>query len=306
MNIHKHQIISDFLEYIKTVRRYSSHTIRSYEHDLDQYYSFCRDFDPTREFKDLDQTAILGYLQQLSRKGLSARTLARHLASVKSLYKYMLIKNLVKVNITQSVKTPKIKQELPHFLSLKEAENILRIPVGNDEKALRERLILELFYATGIRISELIAIQLNDIRMEEGIIHIIGKGSKERIVMVGTEAMDTLRNHIEILNENGLAGPDNYLFPALRKGKNGKRSHIAQRTVFNIVKKYLKQVSDDEKLSPHSLRHTFATHMLNNGADLMAIKDLLGHSSLSSTQVYTHLQQDKLKKIYQQAHPHGK
>ena len=126
MNSHRHQIISDFLEYIKTVRRYSYHTIRSYEHDLDQYYSFCQDFDPTREFNDLDQTAIQGFLQQLSRRGLSARTLARHLASVKSLYKYMLIKNLVKVNITQSVKTPKIKQELPHFLSLKEAEKILK------------------------------------------------------------------------------------------------------------------------------------------------------------------------------------
>ena len=302
----RHPVISDFLEYIKNVRRYSSHTIRSYSHDLDDYYSFCNSFDLEQEFIDLDHTAIQSFLQQLSRKGLSPKTLARRLASIKSLYKYMLINNLVEVNIARFVKTPKTDRELPHYLSLKEAKDFLQLPTGSDEKALRDRLILELFYATGIRISELIKIQINDIRLEEGIIHILGKGSKERIVMIGSEAGEVLRNYLAFMSEK--ENPENmqYLFPALRLGKRNKKGTIAPRTVFNIVKKYLKLVSNDEKLSPHSLRHTFATHMLDNGADLMAIKDMLGHSSLSSTQIYTHLQPEKLKKIYKQAHPHGK
>ena len=142
--------------------------------------------------------------------------------------------------------------------------------------------------------------------MEEGIIHILGKGSKERIVMIGSEAEEALRNYLVVKSERKSIETPHYLFPALRSGKRNKKGTISSRTVFNIVKKYLKQVSNDEKLSPHSLRHTFATHMLDNGADLMAIKDMLGHSSLSSTQIYTHLQPEKLKKIYKQAHPHGK
>ena len=215
----------------------------------------------------------------------------------------MLLHNYVDVNITDNIKTPKIKKELPQFLSLEQVKQILTLPVGNDEKAVRELLILELFYATGVRISELISIRFADIRLEEGIIYIIGKGNKERIVMIGSAALITLKKYITFLHDRNLAQYDSYLFPALKKTASG---HISTRTVFNIVKKYMRKVSDDEKLSPHSLRHSFATHMLNNGADLMAIKDLLGHSSLSSTQVYTHLEQEKLKKIYKKAHPHGK
>ena len=302
MKNNRPSVISSFLDYIRNVRLYSSHTIRSYCHDLDDYYTYCNNNFGEQDFIKQDHTAIQSYLQHLSRKGLSPRTLARRLASIKSFYKYMLVNNLVDVNIAMYVKTPKTNRELPHYLSLKEAKDILDLPIGDDETILRERLILELFYATGVRISELIRIQLNDIRLEENIIHILGKGNKERIVMIGSEAKITLLKYLEML-KNQTGNDNEFLFPPIRKSKN---STIAPKTVFNIVKKYLKIVSDDEKLSPHSLRHTFATHMLNNGADLMAIKDMLGHNSLSSTQIYTHLQPEKLKKIYQQAHPHAK
>ena len=306
MPSHRHPIISDFLDYIQNVRRYSMHTLRSYSYDLDDYIEFCSHFDSSKEFIELKQTSIQAYLQHLSKKGLNAKTLARRLASIKSLYKYMLINKLVKVNIANGVKTPKIKKELPQFLSLKQAEKILTLPVGNDEKSLRDLLILELFYATGIRISELVSIRFRDIRIEEGIIHVVGKGSKERIVMIGSDAKITLRRYQTFLYERQIACNNHYLFPAIYRNSKSGNSHMASRTVFNVVKKYLRKVSNDEKLSPHSLRHTFATHMLDNGADLMAIKDLLGHSSLSSTQVYTHLQPEKLKKIYEKSHPHGK
>ncbi|MBC8312588.1 MAG: tyrosine-type recombinase/integrase [Candidatus Marinimicrobia bacterium] len=302
MKSNRPSIISGFLNYIRNVRLYSSHTIRSYCHDLDDYYAFCINYFGEQDFIKLDHTAIQSYMQHLSKKGLSTRTLARRLASIKSLYKYMLVNNMIDVNIARFVKTPKTNRELPHYLSLKEAKEILDLPIGESEAKLRERLILELFYATGVRISELIRIQLNDIRLEENIIHILGKGNKERIVMIGGEAKKTLLKYLEMLNKKN-DNEKGYLFPPLRKNKSYS---ISPKTVFNIVKKYLKIVSNDEKLSPHSLRHTFATHMLNNGADLMAIKDMLGHNSLSSTQIYTHLQPEKLKKIYQQAHPHAK
>ena len=302
MKSNNHSFITSFLNYIKNVRQYSSHTIRSYSHDLDDYYSYCINNYDEKEFVNLDHTAIQSYLQYLSKRGLSAKTLARRLASIKSLYKYMLINNMIRTNIAKFVKTPKTNRELPHYLSLKEAKDILSLPIGNDKEILRDRLILELFYATGIRISELINIHLKDIRLEENLIHILGKGNKERIVIIGSEAKTALLNYLEMLNEKN-ANEQGFLFPPIRKNKNNT---ISPKTVFNIVKKYLKIVSDDEKLSPHSLRHTFATHMLNNGADLMAIKDMLGHNSLSSTQIYTHLQPEKLKKVYQQAHPHAK
>ncbi len=306
MSNHRHPIIINFLDYIQNIRRYSIHTLRSYAYDLDDYTAFCNQFDSSQDFIELNHSVIQAYLQNISRKGLSAKTLARRLASIKSLYKYMLKNNLVKVNIAKEIKTPKINKELPQFLSLKQAEKILTLPSGNDEKALRERLILKLFYATGIRISELVSIRFKDIRMEEGVIYVMGKGSKERIVMIGNDAQTTLYRYRNILHDRQIAGQNHYLFPALYRNRKGGNGHMAVRTVFNVVKKYLRMVSDDEKLSPHSLRHTFATHMLNNGADLMAIKDLLGHSSLSSTQVYTHLQPEKLKKIYDKSHPHGK
>ena len=306
MPSHRHPIISNFLDYILNIRRYSINTLRSYAYDLDDYTPFCNHFDSSQEFIKLNQIAIQAYLQHLSHQGLNAKTLARRLASIKSLYKYMLKNKLVKVNIAQAVKTPKITKELPQYLSLKEAKEILKLPIGEDEKAFRERLILELFYATGVRISELVAIRFRDIRIEEGIIHVMGKGRKERIVMIGSEAQSTLRHYQKFLHERQIAGQDHYLFPALRSNRKDRTGHMAVRTVFNVAKKYLRQVSDDEKLSPHSLRHTFATHMLNNGADLMAIKELLGHSSLSSTQLYTHLQPEKLKKIYEKSHPYGK
>ena len=295
-------MISEFLDYISNIRRYSLNTIRSYSYDLEEYYLFCKDFDPQKDFIKLDHIAIQSYMQYLSRKGLNAKTLARNLATIKSFYKYMLINKIIKINSAKLIRTPKINRELPHYLSLKEAQDILQLPIGNDEKALRERLILELFYATGIRISELINITIEDIRIEEGIIHIMGKGGKERIVMIGEETAQSLRNYLDEM-DNRQQSIKSYLFPALRVST--KRS-ISPKTVFNIVKKYLKIISNDEKLSPHSLRHTFATHMLDNGADLMAIKDMLGHNSLSSTQIYTHLQPKKLKKIYNQSHPHAK
>ena len=292
-------IVINFLQYIKNVKQFSDNSLRSYNYDLYDYILFCNNRFSEINFKKLDHVIIQSYMKHVSKQGLSARTLARRLATIKSFYRYMYSNNLIKYNYSKFVKTPKINKKLPNYLSLEEAKQVLSLPVGDSEGKLRDRLILELFYSTGVRISELVSIKLNNINLEENTIKIIGKGNKERIVVIGDHAHKVLLNYLHLIKKKG----SHYLFPPLRKGKS---KTISTKTVYNIVKNYLKIISKDDRLSPHSLRHTFATHMLNNGADLIAIKKLLGHSSLSSTQIYTHLQEEKLKKIYKNAHPHAK
>ena len=295
----KDPVVTTFLLYIKNVKQFSKNSLRSYKYDLNDYISFCYNRFSEINFKKLDHVVIQSYMKYVSKQGLSARTLARRLAAIKSFYKYMYSNNLIKYNYSKFVKTPKINKKLPNYLSLEEAQKILSLPVGDSEDKLRDRLILELFYSTGVRISELVNIKLKNIDLQESIIFIIGKGNKERIVMIGEQANNVLVNYLPLINKKG----SKYLFPPLRKRIS---ETISTKTVYNIVKNYLKVISKDDRLSPHSLRHTFATHMLNNGADLIAIKNLLGHTSLSSTQIYTHLQQEKLKRIYKNAHPHAK
>ena len=176
----------------------------------------------------------------------------------------------------------------------------MSIPDHKTFDGVRDLAILELFYSTGIRISELVKVKLNDIRLNSGTVHISGKGNKDRIVIIGDRAIDALNKYLKFQNAE-LGKQDIFLFPSLQKNKKNK--HISIRTVYNIVVRYLRMVSDDEKLSPHSLRHSFATHLIENGADIMAVMNLLGHNSLSSTQIYTHLQKEKLIEIYNLSHP---
>ena len=307
MNNFNKNIINEFLDYLKTIRKYSEHTLRSYRFDLEEFNSFCSTHDSISSFIEINAQTIQSFLQTLYRKKLSSKTQARRLASIKSMYKYLVETKSIDTNIALVIKTPKIIKELPHFLSLKEASDILSLPVGRDMKAYREKTILQLFYATGVRISEIIKIKLDDIKMEEGIINVVGKRNKKRFVIIGPEASKTLKKYILERNKNKVYYSHPYLFPPINiKIKNFEKKYIHQNTVFNIVKKYMNIVSNDKKLSPHSLRHTFATHMLNNGANLMAIKDLLGHESLANTQIYTHVQLKKIKATYDQTHPHAK
>jgi len=302
MQNNRNNIIKNFLDYLENMLQYSKNTIRSYSIDLDDYIKFCETENPNMKFEMLGQDSIQLYMRKLSRDKLQPSTIARKLAAIKSLYKFMIKEKITNVNITRLIKTPKTNKSLPNFLSLKEANDILTMPNGHDKKSYRDRLILELFYSTGIRISELVKIKIEDIHFNEGTINVLGKGKRERVVMIGEKCDKIIRQYLEKVYN--IIPCEKFLFKSYRTKSN--TGHISERTVFNIVKKYCKLVSDNEKLSPHSLRHTFATHMLNNGADLMAIKNLLGHSSLSSTQIYSHLEIDRMKEIYKQSHPHGK
>ena len=298
------QLIKEFILYIKNERKFSIHTLRSYEYDLNEFSSFLNKYDNKLSFLDVDRSAIQLFIQKLSKKGISDKTLQRKVSTLKSFYRYLTEYLNLDYNITDLIPIPKSAKNLPNILSRKEIVKLMSLPDLSTYIGKRDKSILEIFYSTGIRISELISIELINIDINKKMIKVFGKGKKERYVIVGKEALKSLDEYLKIRHLLFQNNKDNkFLYPQLKKGKS---LHINEKTVYNMVKKYLKKVSNNEKLSPHSLRHSFATHLLDNGADLMAVKDLLGHKDLSSTQVYTHISIDKMKKIYKVAHPHAK
>jgi len=292
--------IKSFLDYITNERNYSYHTIRSYKNDLKNFSEFLNKYDCKLNIVNIDRSAIQFYIQSISKKKITGKTLQRKVSTIKSLYRFLSDREIIDYNISELIELPKADKKLPNLLSQKEIDKLMQLPDLNTVVGLRDKSILEILYSTGLRISELISIKLDDINIDNKVIKVFGKGSKERYVLLGKEALNSLSDYLNNINtksENSI-----FLYPAV----NGNiDKHISQRTMYNIIKKYLIMISNNEKLSPHSLRHSFATHLLDNGADLLAVKDLLGHEDLSSTQIYTHVNIGKLKNIYSKAHPDG-
>ena len=295
--------INQFIDYISHERKYSYHTIRSYKSDLNHFIKFLFKYDEDLDLISIDRSAIQFYIQSLSKENLEGKTLQRKVSSIKSFYRFLSEREIIKYNISELIQIPKADKKLPNLLSKKEINQLMSLPDLSSYKGIRDKSILEILYSTGLRISELISIKLDNINLDKKIIKVFGKGSKERYVLLGKEALNSLEEYIENRKKMGENYIGNFfLYPGIKKSKIG---HISQRAMFGIIKKYLMMISNNEKLSPHSLRHSFATHLLENGADLLAVKDMLGHEDLSSTQIYTHVNIDKLKSAYSKAHPHG-
>ena len=248
---------------------------------------------------DIKKQHIHQFLYFLSLKKHKERTVARKLASIKSLFNFLIREEFLTKNIAKTVAAPKIDKKLPTFLTQDKMSLLLNLPSATNFSESRDMLILELFYSTGVRISELVKIKLEDINFENNSIKIIGKGNKKRLVIIGNYAKKRLLDFLNYKKDIKTG----FLF---RNERKSKKEYISDRFVFNIVKKYVKKVTNNQKITPHSLRHTFATHLLNNGADLMSLKELLGHSDLSSTQIYTHVNIEQMKKAFKKAHPHAK
>lgn len=295
--------IEQFLRSLKTERNYSSFTLEAYGRDLHQFAQFLELSYPdlwTR--KNIDWIAkehIRSFLAYSSQQGLSRKTLGRKLAAIRSFFKFLMRTGQVAKNPAKSIQTPRTEKKLPSFLSIQEALDLLELPDQNTPEGIRDRAILEIFYGTGIRLRELVKLKMDDVDFHEGLIRILGKGNKERLVPMGRMAEKSLRGYLKIRNQLLRHGDeDNRVLFLSKRGKP-----ISPRTVQYRVQKYLQQISDLSSLSPHLLRHTFATHLLEAGADLEAVKELLGHASLSTTQIYTHVTMERLKQIYRQAHP---
>ena len=289
----------EFLDHLRFQKRYSRHTLLSYENDLKGFFEYLHQEELGDLSIDKVKTVyIRSWLADLKDKDITSRTINRKISSLRSFFKYLLKKEQVKVNPVTAVISPKMPKRLPQFVEEKDMFRLfdeIRFPEGF--KGLGDMLILKLLYNTGMRKSELLGIQDHHVDKVNSSIKVLGKGSKERIIPVKLTLVNELLNYIAEKKKLFGNNENRHLFV------NEKGMQPDPRQVYSIVKKYLEQVTTIEKKSPHILRHSFATHLMNNGADLNAVKELLGHSSLAATQVYTHNSIEKLKDIYKKAHP---
>jgi integrase/recombinase XerC len=296
--VNMERVINSFARHIATERNLSVHTQRSYLSDLTQFREFARGRHVT-DIDGVDQELISAWLAGLYMKKVKKTTIARKLSSLKALFKYLMREGTVAVNPAQVIQTPKRDKYLPSFLSVDEAFGLLDQRFEDDEAGCRDRAILEVLYSSGMRAAELASLNVEDVHLASSLVKIRGKGSKERIVPLGRPAGEALLRYLE------------KRFPGGRNGKgplfvNSSGGRLTTRTVARIVDKYVRNAGIGKKISPHSLRHSFATHLLDAGADLRSIQELLGHESLSTTQKYTSLGAAKLLDVYDRSHPRAR
>jgi integrase/recombinase XerC len=292
--------IQQFIHYLSVEKNASPHTCRCYRRDLEAFDDFLRNSGMQAEGKILeiekvDRNAIRKYLSFLHRKNKKS-SIARKISTLRSFFKYLVREQLIPTNPAKTVSTPKVEKILPTAFRLMESPRILSggSLKGSEERSLRDRAILELLYSSGLRVSELVGLNSNQLELDLGIVRTMGKGRKERIVPVGAKAIEALKAYFEERGASEGGGP---VFI------NAWGGRLTARSVGRLIKKYSRQSNIFRKVSPHSLRHTFATHLLDAGADIREIQEMLGHSSLSTTQRYTHVSLGKLMEVYDRAHP---
>ena len=294
--------LDNFLRYLDAERNYSNKTILAYHIDLEEFITFVEHRFESKDFllDDISKNEIRSFLGQLSRKQLDKKSIARKLSAIKSLFRYLMKNQLIKSNPSKLISTPKYEKTVPAFFTQGQLTALFDLIDTSAPEAIRDKAILELFYSAGIRLNELINLDQHDINFNSRTVSVFGKGSKQRIIPIGSDAVTALKNYLSArsnISKNASPIDPHALFIV----SSGKR--ITALAVQRLVKKYLLRVSDAKKLSPHVLRHSFATHLLDNGADMLAVKELLGHENLSTTQIYTHVTMDRLKNVYKKAHP---
>tara|TARA_A100001234_G_scaffold4023_1_gene3268 strand:+ start:5343 stop:6242 length:900 start_codon:yes stop_codon:yes gene_type:complete len=291
-------IFNSFLEYLLKEKSFSIHTIKAYQNDIQKFIDFLT--ENSLAIETATKSDIRNFLSFQYDKGLTKKTVARRLASIKSFYKYLVNIEFIDKNPSLFLQSPKLSKKLPNFIDEKIIDELMNQPDLNTDKGLRDKAIMELFYSTGMRLSELINLNIESINPDNYLVKVIGKGNKERLIPFGKRAKFCLDNY---LKKRALA------FKTSSKGTplfvNSKNRRVPQRTIQRRIGNYIKLVAEGKRLGPHILRHTFATHLMNRGADIRAVGDLLGHSNLSSTQVYTHIKPERMREIYKQSHPHG-
>jgi len=285
------RFIDKFIKYLEIERDVSDHTLRSYSTDLKAFSSFIKD----KDIKTIKYFDLRKYLAHLKSLGHSKRTIARKLSSLRSFFKFLHQDGYINENPASLVSTPRLDKKLPNFLSEKEVNELLNFPTETVAD-YRNKAVLETLYSTGIRVEELVSINIDQVDFIGGVIKVKGKGAKERLAPIGDKALDSIRQYLDIRSLKGIK-EENVLF------LNKNNTRITSRSIRRIVDKYIMITSKKNDISPHSLRHSFATHMLNRGANLRIVQELLGHKSLSTTQIYTHVSTSKLKSEYNKAHP---
>lgn len=283
-----------FLQYLAAERGASPHTIRSYRADLHDCVGFL-ERRGLGTLVDADARVVRGYLADLHDRGLARTSIARRLATLRSFFRFLMRRGRVRVNPAREVRTPSLPGRLPAHLPIDQSQALFRHPPGDEEADRRDRAILEVLYATGVRVAELAGLDLEDTDLGEGSVRVLGKGRKERIVPLGSKAVDAVRAY--------LGGREGSRGPLFRNARGGR---LTVRSLHRIVRARARAAGLAGRVTPHTLRHTFATHLLDAGADLRLIQELLGHARLATTQRYTHVSADRLAKVYDAAHPRAK
>jgi integrase/recombinase XerC len=290
-----------FLEYLQYQKRYSEHTLLSYENDLTGYFNFQQNTFSKDSYKQTESFMVRSWIVHLSKENYEPRSINRKISALNSFFKYFIRNGEITINPMKHISLLKVSKRLPSFFTEEDMQTAKLIlePDMSEFEILRNKLIIKILYNTGCRKAELISLKITDINFERGEIMLFGKGKKERKIPISIELKDDIQKYISVKNEYFKESIDT--FPNLFLSSKGKP--MQPKSVYNLVKNQLHLLTTSDKKSPHTLRHSFATHMLNHGADINAIKELLGHASLAATQVYTHNSIERLKEVYEKAHP---
>lgn len=294
MNNANKEYVIDFLNYLLIDKKYSKNTIYSYEEELNQYLKHLG----SKNCLVVRRTDIYEFLKKKRNNNISEKSISHALIVIRNFYKYLEIEQETKENPALSIELAKLPKKLPNVLSKKEIIEILNIEL-NDKYDYRNKAMIELMYSSGLRVSELINLKVNDLNINMATIRVFGKGSKERIIPIGNYALKYLKIYLDDYRKLFLKKETDYLF------LNNRGDLMTRQTFFKIIKKIEKNIVTNKKMSPHTIRHSFASHLLENGADLRSIQELLGHSNISTTQIYTHISDKKLENNYHEFHPHG-
>ncbi|MGI6777995.1 MAG: site-specific tyrosine recombinase XerD [Acetivibrionales bacterium] len=289
-------LIQKFVNFLEKDKRLSLNTLQSYRRDIEQYISYLRGLN-LNSIANTNKTTVITYLLHLKKKGRATSTISRNLASIRSFYQYLTKNRIIERDPTMELESPKVEKKLPQILSTKEVELLLEQPKCVDLKGYRDKAMLELLYATGIRVSELISLDITDLNMQMGFIR-CNKGARERMIPIGSIAINALQQYLSKAR-NLLITNNNE--QALFVNVNGGR--LTRQGFWKIIKQYKNQAQINKDITPHTLRHSFAAHLLENGADLRSIQEMLGHSDISSTQIYAQIAKNKIKEIYKKTHP---
>lgn len=290
--------LTDFLRYLETEKRYSAHTLVAYSNDLEEAFLFFSEEFDLGAPAQLRSSMVRTWVMSMSDAGRDPKTIHRKISSLRSFFKYLIRKGEVGASPMSDITLPKLRKKLPDFVEENRMETLLdKVEFGDDFSGIRNKTMIELFYGTGMRLSELIGLNLYSVDFSRKTVKVLGKRNKERIIPVPTETLESLTRYME--HRNAISTTEAALF-ITEKG-----ARVYPKLVYNVVNQNLATVTTAQKKSPHVLRHTYATHLLNNGADINAIKELLGHANLAATQVYTHNTPEKLKKIHAKTHPRG-
>jgi len=296
--------VQEFLDYLLVEKGYSNNTIVAYRNDLTQLVGYLvqeRQMEEAPDWRKVDRDIIIGYILHLREREYASSTVARKIAALKSFFHFLFQTGFLADDPTATLDSPRVKKRLPRPVSPEDIERLLTTPEGESPKALRDRALLELLYATGMRVTELISLDLGNVDMDTGTVRCYGKGAKERLMPIHSRAVKALRLYLEKGRPGFLRDDEER---ALFLNPRGRR--LTRQGLWLIVKQYAERAGLSELITPHTLRHSFATHMLNRGANLRNVQHLLGHASLATTQVYTHVSKEGLRKVYDEAHPRAK